>query len=196
MEYQKVYGFVPEPPRFVVRKPVEPEPPANTEEVNDLAVPSEPEESHHGRPSPEFASPEAAAHHPSEDRHRRKCQICRHPDLDQIEEDFLQWRRPWAISNEYGIPEASLFRHAHARNLFCLRRENLHLALDRVIERGSLVENTGDTIIRAVRAEACLTQDLRWLEPAKRLIITNETLEPPRNVTYQPAAPNQIERGN
>ena len=133
------------------------------------------ENPHHRRPVPELNPSSRKA---AQDRHSRKCQICRHPDREQIEEDFLQWRRPWAISREYEIPEASLFRHGHAFNLFGLRRENMRLALDRVIERGADRENTGDTIIRAVRAQACLTDDNKWIEPAKRIIVTQEVTGP------------------
>jgi hypothetical protein len=130
---------------------------------------------HHRRPAPALTPSSRKA---PEDRHSRKCHICRHPDREQIEEDFLQWRSPWTIIQEYDIPESSLFRHAHAFGLFPLRRENMRLALDRVIERGVQVDNTGDTIIRAVRAEACLTDDGHWVEPAKRIIVThiNETV--------------------
>ena len=142
---------------------------------NDSYLELSEEDPHHLRPRPELSSAERQA---AEDRHRRKCQICRHPEREQIEEDFLQWRRPWAIGREYGIPEATLFRHAHAFNLFQLRRDNMRLALDRVIEKGVGVENTGDVIIRAVRAQACLTDDNKWVEPGKHVHITTETLTP------------------
>ena len=178
MTEQKTYGFVQRTHHLILDSAAYPESqiPAEQELTEeDLSMEPETETPHHLHPAPALKN---AAHHPSEDRHRRKCQICRHADLDQIEEDFLQWRRPWAISNEYGVPEASLFRHAHAVGLFSLRRDNLRLALDRVIERGSRIENTGDTIIRAVRAQACLTDENRWIEPVKHVHITTETVVP------------------
>jgi hypothetical protein len=128
------------------------------------------------RPSHEPENKEDLGSLSSQERHSRKCQICHHPDREQIEGDFLMWRIPAAIVREYDVPEISLYRHAHAFNLFPLRRENLRLGLDRVIERGAQVEVSGDTIIRAIRAQACLTDDNKWLEPAKHVIFSTQPL--------------------
>ncbi len=118
------------------------------------------------------------AHPPSPGRHSRNCQICRHPECDQIEEDFLLWRPNNCIAHEYHVPEMAIYRHAHAFGLFNLRRERMRLGLDRIIERGAQVDVTADAVIRAIRAQACLTEDNRWIEPAKRVIITTETSGP------------------
>jgi len=118
------------------------------------------------------------AHPPSPGRHSRKCQICRHPERDQIEEDFLLWRPNNCIAHEYHVPEMAVYRHAHAFSLLSLRRERMRLGLDRIIERGAQVDVTADAVIRAIRAQACLTEDNRWVEPARRVIITTETTGP------------------
>jgi hypothetical protein len=111
---------------------------------------------------------------PIEDRHCRKCHVCNHPDRDLIELDFLNWRSSRAISIDHQIPENSIYRHAHALGLFDLRRANMRLALDRVIEKCSYAEATADTVVRAVRAQACLTDDNHWVEPARHLIVTSQ----------------------
>jgi hypothetical protein len=111
---------------------------------------------------------------PVEERHSRKCHVCNHPDRDLIELDFLQWRSSRAIPIDHEIPENSIYRHAHALGLFELRRGNMRLALDRVIEKCSYAEATADTVVRAVRAQACLTDDGHWVEPARHLIVTTQ----------------------
>jgi hypothetical protein len=54
--------------------------------------------------------------------HRRRCNVCRHPDRHSIEEDFLQWRSPQKTVIQYKISDrASIYRHARALDLFALR---------------------------------------------------------------------------
>ena len=117
-------------------------------------------------------------HRPPAERHSRKCQICHHPERDQIEEDFLLWRPLNYIAHEYNIPQMAVYRHAHALGHFKARRDKMRLGLDRVIERGPQTLVTADQVIRAVRAQACLTDDNRWIEPARQLIISNEPSGP------------------
>ena len=171
--------FFVEPPEVTEIEPEETQEMLETQDLPPEAPQPEPE-SEKFRPSLDpqtaFLAKKDDADPPKvDDHHSRKCQICKHPERELIDQDFLLWRTPKAITREFDIAERSLYRHAHAKGLFTLRRENMKLALDRVIERGSQVENTGDTIIRAVKAQALLTDDNRWVEPAKRLIIINET---------------------
>lgn len=142
--------------------PTDPAPPPKTNEIAGAPKP------HRNRPSPLRHANQAAAC----EYHPRKCVVCAYPDRQMIEDDFLQWRSAWAISHEFKISEASLYRHAHAFDLFPLRRENMRLAPDRIIERGAQTQITGDTVIRAVRAQACLTDDNHWVEPAKHIIVS------------------------
>jgi hypothetical protein len=52
-------------------------------------------------------------------RHRRNFSICAHPQIEEIEGDFISWRSPAAIATEYGLADrASVYRHAHALGLF------------------------------------------------------------------------------
>jgi hypothetical protein len=149
-------------------------------ETNHLAPDPDPKPTprrNRRRPSPQttsVAKAENPAVLPREDRHRRKCGVCRHPERALIEEDFLMWRSTWAIIKAYNISDDALHRHAHAIGLFPVRRESLRLALDRIIARGAETDVSGDTIIRAIRAQACLTDDNRWVEPARRIIYANE----------------------
>lgn len=103
-------------------------------------------------------------------RHRRKCQICRHPEREMIEREYRDWFGPLAIARSYGIPERALFRHLEATGLTSSRRKNLRSALERVLERGVETEIDGATIIQAVKAYCCLTAENKWLEPAKNVV--------------------------
>src|SRR5277367_4731468 len=99
-------------------------------------------------------------------RHARKCCICRHPLREEIESDFLLWRNPRQIMEEYELAHhAAIYRHAHATGLATLRRENAYSALDLIIEKVKDAPITGHTIIRAMRAYSCLTPKGRWIDP-------------------------------
>jgi hypothetical protein len=100
------------------------------------------------------------------ERHNRKCQVCRHPDREDIESDYIQWKTPWLIAHQFKIPVRSIYRHCEALGLTSVRRANLQGALERIVERGAEVSITGNTVIRAVKAICCLKDGNRWQEPA------------------------------
>ncbi len=73
---------------------------------------------------------------PAEERHKRKCLICRHPDREEIEEEFVNWQDVWFLAKQYKIPDyRSIHRHARATGLIVRRRENMREVLDSIIER-------------------------------------------------------------
>jgi hypothetical protein len=103
---------------------------------------------------------------PNFDRHSRKCVICRHPDRAAIEEEFVHWGDPWDIAHDYELGEyRAVYRHAHAAGLTLRRRENLHSALDMLIENTRQATVSGDCIIRAIRAYSCVDSMGRWVDP-------------------------------
>ena len=100
-------------------------------------------------------------------RHTRKCNVCRHPDRDAIEQDFLRWRSPDRIAKDYGIADhSSVYRHVHATGLFARRRATIRLALEPLIERAETVKVTANAIVSAVRVYAHLNDAGEWIEPA------------------------------
>ena len=106
---------------------------------------------------------------PAEERHKRKCLICRHPDREEIEEEFVNWHDVWYLAKEYKISDyRSIYRHARATGLIVRRRENMRQVLDSIIERRP-DRVTADSIIHAIRAYSCLTDDNRWVEPSSRV---------------------------
>ena len=106
---------------------------------------------------------------PVDSRHRRKCSICRHPDREEIEQEFVNWHGVWHLAKQYHIDDhRSIYRHAAATGLIERRRANMRWALDSILECAP-GKVTADSVIRAIRAHACLTDDNRWVEPASRV---------------------------
>jgi hypothetical protein len=100
------------------------------------------------------------------ERHSRKCVICRHPDRSAIEEEFVHWGDPWDIARDYELGEyRAVYRHAHAAGLTLRRRENLHSALDMLLENTRRATISADGIIRAIRAYSCVDAMGRWVDP-------------------------------
>jgi hypothetical protein len=114
---------------------------------------------------------------PDPARHSRKCEVCRHPDRQAIEQEFLRWRHPDNILDDYELnSRSSIYRHAHATGLLAQRRLNLRDSLELVIEQAEQTTPTADSIIRAVRAHSCITEEGRWIEPAKHVIISRRDI--------------------
>ncbi|MGA2509823.1 MAG: hypothetical protein ABSG27_06290 [Candidatus Acidiferrales bacterium] len=104
-------------------------------------------------------------------RHGRKCKVCRHPDRDAIERDFLRWRSPDRIAEDYGIADhSSVYRHAHATGLFARRAATIRLALEPIIERAVTVNVTADAVVRAVYVVAHLNGSGQWVEQPSHIV--------------------------
>jgi hypothetical protein len=91
---------------------------------------------------------------PAFDRHRRKCLICRHPDRQEIERDFLRWRSTREIAQDFGLADhSSICRHTHATGLTQQRERRVAYALHPILEQGEdvFLKLTPNAIISAVR---------------------------------------------
>jgi hypothetical protein len=107
------------------------------------------------------------------ERHSRKCIICHHPEREAIEEEFLHWRAPWKLAEDYNLADyRTIYRHARAAGLLLQRRENLHSGLDAFVEAVDDVKFTGDTILRAMRAYSCIDRHGCWTEIPTRVSIS------------------------
>ena len=112
-------------------------------------------------------------------RHARKCVICKHPDREAIEEQFVHWIHADRIVQDHDLnSRANLYRHAYATGLYDLRRHNMRYALEHLIEDAIHAPVSGDCVIRAVRAHAHLNAKGRWIEPPKELILSRRILRP------------------
>ncbi|MGH9711862.1 MAG: hypothetical protein ACRD5M_00995 [Candidatus Acidiferrales bacterium] len=121
--------------------------------------------------------------------HRIKCVLCRHKKRGAIEEAFVHWQSPWYISLDFRISKRTLYRHAHALGLFARRRENLRFILEHILERAQEAEVKADTIIRALRAYTCLTDDGRWHEPPARVIFSSNSRPPAATLQVRASLP-------
>jgi hypothetical protein len=116
------------------------------------------------------------------ERHSRRCIICHHPEREAIEEEFVHWRAPWKLSQDYKLADyRTIYRHARAAGLLLQRRERLHSALDAFVESVDDVTFTGDTILRAMRAYSCIDSHGRWTEiPTQVQFSTSSDAHPPQ----------------
>lgn len=98
-------------------------------------------------------------------RHKRNCSVCAHPELREIEADFISWRSPVSIAQEYGLADrASVYRHAHALGLFAKRQRNVRSALERIIEQAGEVEVTAAAVVSAVQAYSKINAAGQWID--------------------------------
>jgi hypothetical protein len=119
-------------------------------------------------------------------RHKRKCGVCKHPDRDAIEQEFLRWYNTEDIARDYDIPDhSSIYRHAHATGLFERRSTTIRVALEPLIEQATSVEVTADAVIRAVRVYAHLNNAGQWVNPPTHVVHHTLSIQP-----EFPGAPN------
>jgi hypothetical protein len=92
--------------------------------------------------------------------HRAKCSICKHPDREEIERDFLDWVSPRELAEHWKTGSyRAIYRHAHTVGLYEQRRKNWQAALDRIIERVGEVQVTAAAVISAIRLSAKLDRE-------------------------------------
>ncbi len=98
-------------------------------------------------------------------RHSRKCLICRHPDVDAIEQIYLNWFSARAIADYFRFHDLDVvYRHAAAAGLDVLRRQNVRSVLERFIEEWRHVKITSSAIIRSIRALSCVDERGHWTD--------------------------------
>jgi hypothetical protein len=114
----------------------------------------------------------APASESSSPAHVSRCTVCCHQLRSYIEEDFVHWVSPYTIAQDYNVPVRTIYRHAHAMNLFALRDRKVRFALGNIIERVGRTAMTSDCILRAIQAFTKVNDEGRWVEPPKRLILS------------------------
>lgn len=102
------------------------------------------------------------------ERHKRKCEICNHPDREKIEAAFLRWVSSQLIVSEHNLAHRRcIYRHAHATGLYALRRLKFRCVVERIIEEVDRVSPTVDSVIRAIQF-CCLINDRgEWHNPLR-----------------------------
>ena len=99
-------------------------------------------------------------------RHQAQCSICTSPHRQQIEQAWINWNYPNYFQCQFGVSRDALYRHAHAFDLFSKRRDNVCLALDKMIERVDLTDVTGPVILSAIKLLAKLHGERQGVDKA------------------------------
>ena len=106
-------------------------------------------------------------------RHRRNCSVCLHAQRVDIEAEFIAWRSPASLAEQYSLGDrASIYRHAHALGLFAKRQRNVRAALERIIERAGDVQVTASAVVAAVEAYAKINANGQWIDPSEQITLT------------------------
>ena len=106
-------------------------------------------------------------------RHEYMCKICSHPQRQEIERDFINWKSPVAITIEYVLADrASVYRHAHALGLFAKRQRNIRAALEKLIEKAGEVEVNAAAVVGAIQAYSKINAEGQWIDRVQGVNMT------------------------
>jgi hypothetical protein len=83
--------------------------------------------------------------------HRKQCSVCRHPQLQEIEEGWVNWGSTTLIAEKYGLSRDSLYRHMHAFGLFVRRQKNRKRFLEKIMERLDMTSVSGSVVLGAFK---------------------------------------------
>ena len=149
---------------------------------------------------PPSTGPQPPQHSPSSSppRHARKCIICRHPQRDAIEREFLAWTSPAAIAERFALYDRRpIYRHAHATGLFRQRSRRIAASLEGALAHASLVRPTPRVIVRAVELYALLRDMDVDSSPAvpRRLARRLSRLQTAKSNRHTPRLENPVTRG-
>jgi hypothetical protein len=114
-----------------------------------------------------YAKPESLT------RHERDCRVCRHPDREEIEQDFVAWKSPIDIGAFYKIPTRSVYRHAHSLGLFSRRNRNVRAALGQIIEHAGRVHVNAQAVVSAVAVLAKLNAAGQWIDRSEKISLNS-----------------------
>jgi hypothetical protein len=107
-------------------------------------------------------------------RHEAGCRVCSHPKRLDIERDFIAWKSPAKIANEFKLRDRStVYRHAHALNLFPKRARNVRAALERIIERADDIPVTANAVVAAITTYARLNAQGQLVERSEQLSLND-----------------------
>src|SRR5580693_9571993 len=101
--------------------------------------------------------------------HAQQCGICRSPDRERIEGDYIAWVSPSKICKRYSLKSrTTLYRHAQALGLTERRDTNIKGFLRSVLDRGQNVKLTATAVMQAVVILTKLDSDNRWVDISQR----------------------------
>jgi hypothetical protein len=109
--------------------------------------------------------------------HSRRCSVCNHPDRIWIELKFIEWRSPTKIAQEFDLYDRdSIYHHAHATNLFELRRRNILCIYENLLERIPQAQINSRGILHAIsRVERAASSRLPTPAAELQTTVTRDT---------------------
>jgi hypothetical protein len=99
--------------------------------------------------------------------------VCRHPEHEEIEQDFIAWKSPIDTAARYKIPTRSIYRHAHALDLFSRRNRNIRAALGQIIEHAGRVQVNAQAVVSAVAVLAKLNAAGQWIDRSEMVSLNS-----------------------
>src|ERR1700736_6711619 len=80
-------------------------------------------------------------------RYAAECKVCAHANRAEIEQEFVGWAGANRIASAFGISGDSVYRHAHALDLFRKRQRNIRAALEKIIEQAGEVDVNAAAVV-------------------------------------------------
>jgi hypothetical protein len=97
-------------------------------------------------------------------QHTYHCSVCAHPQRQEIEQEWIGWDNTCRIARQYHVSRDSVYRHAHALDLFSKRQRNVRKALERLIEQAETVEVNALAVVAAIQAYAKINNSGQWID--------------------------------
>ena len=134
---------------------------------------------------------------PHQERHRRLCTVCHHPQRAAIEIAFLLWQSPAQIARDFGLRDrTNVYRHARAFGLLAARlpgsksgRRELSL-LTRLLRAAPLAPSLGLVLPHVLSRPARRGQNSNVRDEHNENHRNNARAENDRNNGRENAAPN------
>ena len=126
---------------------------------------------------------------PGFNRHSRKCEVCHDADVLEIEHAFVNWYSARYIVETFDLEYLdTVYHHARALGLDVARRQNVRVAVEKLVEEVDRVTVTSATVLRAIRALSCIDANGRWTDPPSTHIVLTGKDMPQQNLTSAPPA--------
>jgi len=84
-------------------------------------------------------------------RHQAQCSVCRHPQCQEIEEEWINWGNTTLIAERSGVSRYAIYRHMRVLDLFKERQKRIKFVYEKIIERLDTASCNGATVLAALR---------------------------------------------
>lgn len=99
--------------------------------------------------------------------------MCRHPEREEIEQDFISWVSPVELAAQHKIPSRALYRHARATGLFSRRNRNIRAALGTIIEKVGRVHGNAQAVVSAIAVLSKINARGQWVDRSEMVTLNS-----------------------